>query len=116
MVGGELVYNRRASEPFLQRAYEHLVLETSMTNKFFTLMQIFLVDEMALTNIPYEALLYIILATMKNSKTVKVASTVRCSFNQHPRLLKQMLLLRLLRPRNLERYLTSPEFEDMNLF
>lgn len=71
------------------------------------------IDEMAATNIPEEALPCIILATLEIGKTAKVASATKCSFAWHPRLMKLVLLLRLLQPRIVERYLTSPKFEDL---
>ena len=68
---------------------------------------------MAATDIPQESLPCILLAKTESGETVEVATAARCSFVRHPGLVKPVLMLRLLRPRIVERYPTSPEFEDL---
>ena len=70
-------------------------------------------EEMAATSIPQESLPCIILAKTENGETVEVATAARCPFVQHPGLVKPVLMLRLFRPKIVERYPTSPEFEDL---
>lgn len=54
-----------------------------------------------------------ILATIENDRTVKVVSMAKCSITRNLGIVKLLLLPRLHRPRIMERYLTSPEFEDV---
>ena len=66
---------------------------------------------MAATDIPQESLPCIIFPKTESGKTVEVATAARCSFVRHPGLVKPVLMLRVLRPRIMERYPTSPGFE-----
>ena len=68
---------------------------------------------MAATDIPQKSFPCIIFAKMDSGESVEVATAARCSFVQHPGLVKPVLMLRLLRPKIVERYPTSPEFEDL---
>ena len=70
-------------------------------------------NEMPATKILQEALPCLILAKTKSGRTVEVASAAMCSFTKQPGLVKKVLLIRLLRPKIVERYLDGPEFEDV---
>ena len=70
-------------------------------------------EKMAATDIPQESLPCIILAKTESGKTVEVDTAARCSFVRHLGLVKPVLMLRLLRPKIVERYPISPEFEDL---
>ena len=82
-------------------------------NLCYTLMPIPSIEKMAATEIRQESLPWIILAKTESGETVEVATAARCSFARHPGLVKPVLMLRLLRPRIVERYPTSWEFEDL---
>ena len=69
--------------------------------------------EMPATEIPQEALPCLILAKTESGATVEVASAAICSFAKQPGLLKPVLLLKLLRPKIVERYPDGPEFDSM---
>ena len=69
------------------------------------------VDKMATTDIPQEALPCLILAKTESGETVEVASAAMCSIARHQGLLKPVLMLRLLRPKIIERYPDGPEFD-----
>ena len=69
--------------------------------------------EMPATEIPQEALPCLILAKNESGGTVEVASTTISSFTKQPGLLKPILLLKLLRPKIVEKYPDGLEFDDM---
>ena len=69
--------------------------------------------EMPATEIPQEALPCLILAKTEAGETVEVASAAMCSFTKQPGMVKPILLLRLLRPKIVERYPDGPEFDSM---
>ena len=54
-----------------------------------------LANKMVASEVPQETRLCIILAKMKNGKSVEVASTTMCSFTQQLELVQPILLLRL---------------------
>ena len=91
----------------------HSVLDPRDQTSTHTLMPIPSVDKMAATDIPQEALPCLILAKTESGETVEVASAAMCSFARHQGLLKPVLMLRLLRPRIIERYPDGPEFDYM---
>ena len=116
MTGSTLAYKRGAREPFLQRANKHSALCLSGPtgpNSVHTWMPIPSIDEMAATDVSQEALPCIILAKTESGETVEVARATMCYFAQQPGLLKPVLMLRLLRPKIVERYPDGPEFDYM---
>ena len=91
----------------------HSILDPRDQTFACTLMPIPSVDKMAATDIPQEALPCLILAKTESGETVEVASAAMCSFARHQGLLKPVLMLRLLRPKIIERYPDGPEFDYM---
>ena len=66
--------------------------------------------EMPANEIPQEALPCLILTKTESSGMIEVASAAICSFTKRPGLVKQVLMLRLLHPKIVERYPDGPEF------
>ena len=99
------------SKPLFQRVKEHTALWTKGTNYFGGLMAIPLTTEMPATEIPQEALPCLVLAKTENGGTVEVANAAICLFTKQLGLGKPVLMLRLLRPKIVERYPDGPEFD-----
>ena len=91
----------------------HSIFWTKGTNCFDDLMAIPSTTEMPATEIPPEALPCLILVKTESGAMVKVASVAICSFTKQLGLLKPVLLLKLLLPKIVERYLDGPEFDSM---
>lgn len=68
---------------------------------------------MEATDIPQEALPFLILAKMESSETMEMASAAMCLFTQQPGLVKLFLLLRLLQLKIVEKYPMGLEFGDV---
>ena len=69
---------------------------------------------MAIPNAPLEALPLVILATLEIDKMVEIMSTAKCSISHHLSLVKPVILVKLLKPRIVERYLMGTTFDDMS--
>ena len=82
MPSSTLAYKKGASEPFLQRAKEHIALWIKGTNCFDNRMAIRSTTEMPATKIPQGALPCLILAETEAGETVEIASAAMCSFTK----------------------------------
>ena len=91
----------RASHFFKeQTSTPHSVLWTIRTSCVEAVMAIPSTNEMPATKILQKALLCLILAKTKSGRTVEVASAAMCSFTKQQGLVKKVLLIRLLLPKD----------------